>query len=204
MSKLKLPEEKINNTIIQIKNKYGDFKNPISSSLQTKNWRKKQLWYTTSKRTECEKYQRAMIEEHTQKNCKKSSGIRINYDTNEIKKKRYPLKNVDGFEWSEDFDGIQEFGENKLYYNLKFVCGVGGSQTRSLREVYHFIRGQLKYLLKENQNLYFINILDGDTCYTHKDKFNYLVSKKKYTEISSNIFIGDMKSFHKWFISFNK
>jgi len=42
-----------------------------------------------------------------------------------------------------------------------------------------------------NKNIIFINILDGDTCFLHMDKFNYL--KNKYN--NKNIFIGDMKLF---------
>ncbi len=68
-------------------------------------------------------------------------------------------KNGNIFEWTENFDGCQE----NIYFNLKMVCGTGGAQTRTLREVYHFILTQLKYLEKEpNSNIYFVNILDGE------------------------------------------
>lgn len=51
---------------------------------------------------------------------------------------------------------------NKIYFNLKFVCDSGGAQTRTLREVYHFIESQMRYLINSNtDNVYFINILDG-------------------------------------------
>ena len=71
----------------------------------------------------------------------------------------------------------------------------GGSQTRSLREVYHFITTQLNYL---KQNILFINILDGDESYRNMDKFKYLLSKPDYLTIK-NIFVGDMKTFYDWF-----
>ena len=38
-----------------------------------------------------------------------------------------------------------------MYINFKMICDRGGSQTRSLREVYHFITTQLNYL-KQNIN----------------------------------------------------
>jgi len=63
---------------------------------------------------------------------------------------------------------------------LKFICDNGGAQIRTLREVYHFIKYQLKYLIKFNtNNIYFINILDGDICYNNMNKFNFLIKKKE-------------------------
>ena len=47
-------------------------------------------------------------------------------------------------EWSENFDGKIINRSNIFYFNLKFVCDCGGSQTRTLREVYHFIKYQIK------------------------------------------------------------
>ena len=45
------------------------------------------------------------------------------------------------------------------------ICGSGGSQTRTLREVYHFISAQQRYLEQElSFKIIFVNILDGDEC----------------------------------------
>ncbi len=45
------------------------------------------------------------------------------------------------------------------------ICGSGGGQTRALREVYHFISAQQKYLNQElSSKVIFVNILDGDEC----------------------------------------
>ena len=106
------------------------------------------------------------------------------------------MKKNDGFEWTEDFDG-KIINNNKIcYFNLKFVCDKGGAQTRSLREVYHFISYQLEHLLKFNTtNKYFINILDGDTCYNYMNI--YLKNKNKYSKIIKYIFIGNMKEFEQ-------
>ena len=92
------------------------------------------------------------------------------------------MKNNDGYEWSENFDGLLLINNKKYYFNLKFVCGNGGSQTRTLREVNHFIKYQLEYLIKYNNinnNIYFINILDGDASYNNMNKFIFLLNKKK-------------------------
>ena len=100
--------------------------------------------------------------------------------------------NSDGYEWSENFDGYLINNNNKYYFNLKFVCDCGGSQTRSLREVYHFI----KYLIKFNtNNIYFINILDGDTSYNNMDKYKYLINKEKFKHILKYVFIGSLHDF---------
>jgi len=84
------------------------------------------------------------------------------------------------------------------------VCNSGGSQTRTLREVYHFVKCQLEYLLKQKKssNKYFINILDGDQSYKRKQNFSYLLNLKKYKSICNRIFVGDIKSFDKWYNKF--
>jgi hypothetical protein len=123
---------------------------------------------------------------------------RINMETNEIISKKNPMINNDGYEWSENFDGLLIKNNNKYYFNLKFVCDNGGSQTRTLREVYHFIKYQMKYLIKFNMNnIYFINILDGDTIYNNMDKFKFLISKEKYKQVIKYVFIGSLYDFQK-------
>ena len=89
--------------------------------------------------------------------------------------------------------------DNNIYYfNLKFICDNGGAQTRTLREVYHFIKYQINYLLKFNSNnIYFINILNGDTCYKNMNKFNYLLSKEENKNIIKYLFIGSLYDFQK-------
>jgi len=90
--------------------------------------------------------------------CNKTN-IRLNLDTLELKRITRPLNYENGFEWTEDFDGIQIINNKKLYYNFKFICDKGGAQTRSLRETYHFIKAQLEYLnTNKNSNIIFINL----------------------------------------------
>ena len=124
--------------------------------------------------------------------------------TLEFKDIKFPNKLDNGFEYTKDIDGYQLINNKKLYYNLKFVCDKGGAQTRSLREVYHLIKCQLEFLLLNNFDIYFINILDGDESFRNMHKFNYLLSQNKYNNIKKNIFIGDMYQFNSWFISFNR
>jgi len=111
--------------------------------------------------------------------------------------KKFPLKDDDGFEWTEDFDGFVKHLSNSFYLNLKFICDQGGAQTRSIR-VYHFIKTQLKYLVANYENIYFINILDGDTSFKSMSKFKYLLDC--HADVKDHIFVGDMEQFEEfWF-----
>ena len=168
-----------------------------SSYYQTKDWRKNREWYKTGKSNECEKYQIKLIEKLILDKLIKTDD-RINMATNEIITNKNPLKLDDGYEWSENFDGKITKNNNIYYFNLKFVCDNGGAQTRTLREVYHFIKYQMEYLIKFNtNNIYFINILDGDTSYNNMNKFNFLSNKEKYKNINKYIFIGSLYDFQK-------
>lgn len=73
---------------------------------QTKDWRKNAIWYKNGKYNECEKYQIDIIEKLLNKTYK-----RINTETSEI----IENKNHDGYEWTENFDGIVEKND-KIYY----------------------------------------------------------------------------------------
>ena len=175
--------------------------NNITSSLfQNKEWRKSQDWYSKGKSTECEKYQIGLLEDLMGIKWNKTLD-RLNYETCEIKEKRY-LGEEDGFEWSETFDGkIIQPSSNPLglkdvktmYFNLKFVCDQGGAQMRTLREVYIFIKHQLEFLCKNNTtNIYFYNILDGDQSFKNMSKFKYLLNKPKYKDVKERVFVGSL------------
>ena len=179
------------------------------SYFQTKEWRKARTWYKNGKANECEKYQIDLIEKMTETILNKIPD-RINMETYEITSNKYPMKNSNGYEYTENFDGLLIKNTNKYYFNLKFVCDKGGAQTRTLREVYHFIKCQMEYLILLNSNAnntnanntnanntYFINILDGDECYHNMDKFLYLLNKEIYTQIKKYIFIGSLYDFQK-------
>jgi nitrous oxide reductase accessory protein NosL len=60
----------------------------------------------------------------------------------------------------------------------------------------------MKYLLNNPDNqLYFINILDGNTSYSQKNKFTYLLSLPEYAVVSNKIFVDDMFHFQDWYNS---
>lgn len=108
------------------------------------------------------------------------------------------MRDDDGFDWTENFD-LKHFNEkNTVYFNLKFVCSEGGSQTRSMREVYHFMKTQIKYLIDSSKNIYFINILDGDGAHKFMPKFLKLLDEQP-KKIKKYVFVGDMLSFKKFY-----
>jgi hypothetical protein len=164
------------------------------SKYQTKTWRQEQTWYQNGKKNECELYQKNFIKLITG-NELIDTKYRLNLRTLEMKKVKNPLLLNDGFDWSENFDGFQMNGSDCFLYNLKFVCDAGGAQTRTLRETYHFIEAQFKFSKLPDCNLFFINILEGDSVFQNINKFQYLQSN--YADVN-NIFIGDMEQFYKY------
>jgi hypothetical protein len=175
--------------------------NIVSSKLQTKAWRQAQLWYNSGRTGECEKYQKESIRILTGVDVCVKQGFRIdrkNYKLSQIRNidfKKYENR----FDYTEDFDCIQNIKDFQLFYNLKMICEKGGSQTRSLNLVYDFIESQMQYLLNsESTDKYFINILEGDTSYKSMKYFRYLLNKEKYNSITPYVFIGDMDEFQKW------
>lgn len=178
------------------------------STYQTKQWRLSQDWYDNGKRNECEKFQRTIIENITGAKCDKCSH-RFNFRTFDLQEYTRPMVNCDGLQWSEDFDGLQQTSNAKYFFNLKMVCDNGGAQTRTLREVWHFIEAQLNYLKKHkniychNKSVYFVNILDGDRCKDaiSKDQFNSSIYQKDFPNINNYIYIGDLYNFKCWYDS---
>ena len=181
------------------------------SKYQTKDWRKDQDWYIDGKRNECEKYQFRLLKQITKCDINRTND-RIHCHKIEIISKSDPMNEVDGFEYTEDFDGLLIKNDIKYYFNLKFVCNSGGAQTRTLREVYHHINHMILYLLKYKtiktksnnklqQSCYFINILDGDTSNKLIELFDYLYKKidtKEVKFVKEHIFIGDMHKFERY------
>lgn len=198
----------------------------IDSKFQTKTWRAACSWYKNGKSNECELYQKRLIQNIINTKMNKTND-RFYIETNEIISKSNPMIDNDGFEYTEDFDGkIQQKTDTDditIYFNLKFCCDAGGAQTRTLREVYHFIKCQIKYIArmnkpttpnkkekhtekqKKNSSIYFINILDGDASNKNIKKFIYLLTKEKEIvkddsvkqAIDKYIFIGSMYEFSK-------
>lgn len=151
------------------------------SEYQTKIWRKNQEWYINGKKNECEKYQIRIMSNifgeliHTHE--------RVNLITGGIYCVKYPFKRKDAFEWTENFDRKTIHKGETVYFNFKFVSGSGGVQTRTLREVYHYI--------KKQQGHIFVNILDGDESHKKYKYFRSLMTIKKY--------VGDTYNFPTWY-----
>ena len=143
-----------------------------------------------------EEFQRAKIIEGTGINCGKTN-VRINLRTGQLNELTHPNICENGFDFSEDFDGVQMISGKLIYVNLKCVVGKGGAQTRSLREVYWFIEGQLKTLLKKS-DIYFANILDGDEPHSQISKFMYLLSLPEFADVGKHVYVGDLKGYFAW------
>jgi hypothetical protein len=143
-----------------------------------------------------EQFQRAMIEEGTGLPCAKTD-TRINLRTNVLKDVPHPNKLIDGFDYSEDFDGLQKFKGADVLINLKCIVGKGGGQTRSLREVYWFVEGQF-HVLKTNPTVCFANILDGDESHAVLPKFEYLASLPEFAALKPRLYVGDLKGYFEW------
>lgn len=144
-----------------------------------------------------EEFQRDKIVKGTGFPCPKTN-TRINLRTNSLKNIAHPNVETDGFDYSEDFDGVQNVKEKQIYINLKCIVGSGGTQTRSLREVYWFVEGQL-HTLKPNGNVYFANILDGDYASECMPKFVYLLSLPQFQDVKQRVYVGDLKGYFDWF-----
>jgi hypothetical protein len=149
--------------------------------------------------TKPEKFQREQIENGTCKSCPKTN-IRINWRKNELEDTAHPMTQDDGFDYTEDFDGKQTFDQTTVYINLKSVVGVGGSQTRTLRdECYAFINSQLNYLVKSGgTDVLFANIFDGDEAARRMPKFAYLLELPEFISVKKYVYVGDLKGYFAW------
>ncbi len=150
--------------------------------------------------TKPEEYQRHTLSTAIGYNCNKTN-MRINLRDNTLNDIAKPNKNDNGFDYSEDFDGIIEMKDATVYTNFKCIVGAGGSQTRSLREVYWFVEGQLRILLNktDDKSIYFANILDGDEAHSTFSKFQYLLSLPDFETVKNKVYVGDLKGSIDWF-----
>lgn len=145
-----------------------------------------------------EEFQRSKIEELTQLPVSRTN-MRLHYAKKSLVECSRPLLEPDGFEYSENFDGVQCTGTKWIYINLKCIVGQGGHQTRSLREVYWFIKGQIDYInMVPDSEVYFSNILDGDTVVSHFPKFESLLENSPGI-VQRKIYIGDISGYPDWF-----
>ena len=73
------------------------------------------------KRNECEKYQKEHLIKNLKLNSLDTTNIRLNINTFELKFNSSPMKENDGFEWTEDFDGHIKKDEREYYINLNEI-----------------------------------------------------------------------------------
>jgi hypothetical protein len=139
-----------------------------------------------------ENFQRKAIEDGTGLECPKSGHMRINTETGEIAKNVHPYSGANAsYDWTEDFDGLQTFGDKcRVFYNFKSIVEGGGSQTRSLRCVYDFVKAQ-QNVRNVDKNTFFVNILDGEVCAKNLHMF-------KRFENEDHIYVGDLYDYFEW------
>jgi len=173
----------------------------VAGSLQTKEQRHEQFGKVDGGggTTRMEKYQRAQVVEGTGAPCPKTD-VRINWRKNIMEANANPMTKVDGYDWTEDFDGLQTINSKKVYVNFKSVVGKGGSQTRTLRdECNPFINHQLNYLLKtETTDCFFANIFDGDEAGANMPKFHYMLGLPEFAAVRPYVYVGDLKGYFPW------
>jgi hypothetical protein len=151
-----------------------------------------------------ENYQLKQIEVGTGFPCSKTT-TRINQRTHTLVSIAHPMTQEDGFDYTENFDGMQTLPyEKRVWVNLKHVVGKGGSQTRTLRdECYPFVEAQLQMLLKHYSTIpskyYFANIFDGDEAAAKMKMFKYLLGLEQYKEVQKYVYVGDLKHYFAWF-----
>jgi hypothetical protein len=172
----------------------------------TSEWRSKNLGKAAGggETSRAEHYQRKAVEVGTGLKCPKSDGIRINFRKNKLEQRFRPLAGDDGFDYTEDFDGMQNAPFGLVFISFKCVCktsegGGGGNQTRTLRECYHFAEYQLKFLLKRNKKAFFANILDGDESDARMKHFKYLCTLPEYSHVAHMVYVGNLGGYFDWF-----
>ena len=170
----------------------------IAGRLMTKEWRQQTFGRIAggAGSREMEIYQRKMVVDGTGIPCPKTA-MRINLRTFTLQEIAHPNKAENGFDFSEDFDGVQTIGDSRIFMNFKSIASAGGAQTRSLREVYWFVEGQLR-VLKTTPAVRFANILDGDEPDSHMDKFRYLLRLPEYADVKSKVYVGDLRGYFDW------
>lgn len=149
-----------------------------------------------------EEYQRTQVLLGTGLPCSKTS-FRINKRTYEMAENPQPMKKVDGFDYTENFDATQLIHTNTVFLNFKSVVGAGGAQTRTLRdECYPFVNAQLNYLFKSKKtDCFFANIFDGDEASSKMKMFNYLLELPEFSTVKKYVYVGDLQSYFAWLMA---
>lgn len=143
-----------------------------------------------------EKYQRRQVERLVGAPCTKPAA-RIHAGRGRLVLGPVSLQGADGFEYTEDFDGVQRLGAGPVYINFKCVCGQGGSQSRTLGLVYQFVKAQLE-ALRADPGVRFANVLDGDAAAKRYHQFAYLLERPQHATVKNRLFVGSLRDYVKW------
>jgi len=138
-----------------------------------------------------ERWQRCVLEDTVGQCVPKSNNLRLHMVNWTMQNLPYILNQPDAFLWSEDFDGM--FTKNGYTYlvNFKMVNARGGAQTRTMRELYHFIGTQLNYVQTNPNSQYrFLNILDGDVIVALMSHYHALVNQFP-PNVQKSVYVGD-------------
>lgn len=165
------------------------------SSQQTKDWRRRQSWYCGGRKTECENFQVETIEKELGIQLEKTSE-RLHTLTFSIHEYKHPYNDPWGFDFTENFDRVlRDPVSSNTYFNFKFIVGRGGAQTRSLKDVYGFVRIQYQHVWSCLQRCViaprFVNILDGDECARREPMFDWLREQFPH-HTHAYVYVGDL------------
>jgi len=142
-------------------------------------------------KSEDEKFQKDYLEKHLGVQIKKKKDIRVNIDSGEIKIVKSSMQELDPSVWSEDFDGVFTKNGKECVVSFKMIPENGGSQNRSIKEVYWHIKACIKSVSLDNKIKVdkFLFILDGELLSKHWQRMNDLIPQ----ELKEKFYIGPLK-----------
>lgn len=96
------------------------------------------------------------------------------------------------YEWSKNFNSVYEDSSGKFYlFMFSMIFSEDVNKELKLSEMYHIIKSQHSFVKKNDEdNIVFINILDGDACFQEKHLFEQFSLER--------LFVGDSKQFQQW------
>jgi|10_taG_2_1085330.scaffolds.fasta_scaffold196308_1 hypothetical protein len=132
--------------------------------------------------------------------------LRLNKRTVEMRQQRQITNREDFVDWTEDFDGFCQVGNNETYWNLKNITCSGGAQNRSIRPIIEMAECFAKLIKKNSfENKYFICITDGDYLVNFteprpacsRSQFEYAIDQVD-PALRKYFYFGPLKSLRHW------
>ena len=108
------------------------------------------------------------------------------------------MVNDDGYEYTQNFDGIQKQQGTTTFFNMKCCVGKGGAQTKTLRDECHGFVEQQILVARKDPSLFFVNILEGDASFRAKPKFERLLNANP--DVRSQVFVGTVDDYREWIV----